>query len=68
MALRNFRQFLVTHPNIRADLQKNPNLVKDGRYLVQHPGFNSFLRTHHAVQAWMTEDPQGFIQSEETMR
>lgn len=68
MALRNFHQFLVTHPNIKADLQKNPNLAKNGRYVAQHPGFNSFLRTHHAVQAWLTQDPQNFVQSEEVMR
>jgi len=68
MALRNFHQFLVTHPNIKADLQKNPNLAKNGRYVAQHPGFNSFLRTHHAVQAYLTQDPQTFVQSEEVMR
>jgi len=68
MALRNFHQFLVTHPNIKADLQKNPNLAKNGRYVAQHPGFNSFLRTHRAVQAYLTQDPQTFVQSEEVMR
>lgn len=68
MALRTFHQFLVTHPNIKADLQKNPNLAKNGTYKVQHPGFNQFLQTHHGVEAWLAQNPQGFVQSEEQMR
>src|SRR5579862_19411 len=68
MALRNFHQFLVSHPNVKADLQKNPNLAVNGRYRTQHPGFSQFLRTHHAVEAYLAQNPQSFIQSEDAMR
>jgi purple acid phosphatase-like protein len=68
MALRNFHQFLVSHPNVKADLQKNPNLAVNGRYRTQHPGFNQFLQTHHAVQAYLAQNPQSFLQSEDAMR
>lgn len=68
MALRNFHQFLVSHPIVKADLQKNPNLAVNSRYRTQHPGFNQFLQTHHAVQAYLTQNPQSFLQSEDAMR
>ncbi|HKU23042.1 MAG TPA: fibronectin type III domain-containing protein [Terriglobales bacterium] len=68
MALRNFHQFLVSHPNVKADLQKNPNLAVNGRYRTQHPGFNQFLQTHHAVQAYLSQNPRSFLQSEDAMR
>lgn len=68
VALKNFRQFLVTHPNIKADLQKNPELARNGRYMVQHPGFNQFLQTHPGVKQQLAQNPKAFVQSEETMR
>jgi pullulanase/glycogen debranching enzyme len=68
VALNNFRQFLVTHPNIKADLQKNPELARNGRYMVQHPGFNQFLQTHPVVKQQLAQNPKSFVQSEETMR
>lgn len=68
MALRNFHQFLVSHPNVKADLQKNPNLAVDSRYRTQHPGFNQFLQTHHAVEAYLAQNPQSFMQSEDAIR
>lgn len=68
VALNNFRQFLVTHPNIKADLQKNPELARNGRYMVQHPGFTQFLQTHPGVKQQLAQNPKAFVQSEETMR
>lgn len=68
MALHNFHQFLVSHPNVKADLQKNPNLAVNSRYRTQHPGFNHFLQTHHAVEAYLARNPQSFMQSEDAMR
>ena len=67
MALRNFHQFLVTHPNVKADLKKNPSLAENASYLGHHPGFNRFLQSHHAVKQFLAEDPT-FLQSEETIR
>jgi purple acid phosphatase-like protein len=67
MALRNFHHFLVTHPNVKADLKKNPSLAENAGYLGHHPGFNQFLQSHRAVKQFLAEDPT-FLQSEETMR
>lgn len=67
-ALHNFHQFLVTHPNIRADLQKDPYVTRNGHYMVQHPGFSQFLQTHPGVKQYLAQNPKSFLQSEETMR
>ena len=67
-ALRNFHQFLATHPNVRADLQKDPNLARNGRYAVQHPDFSRFLQGHPFARQYLAQNPKSFLQSEETMR
>ncbi|HKW25757.1 MAG TPA: fibronectin type III domain-containing protein [Terriglobales bacterium] len=67
MALRNLHQFLVTHPNVKADLKKNPSLAENASYLGHHPGYNQFLQTHRAVKQFIAEDPT-FLQSEEAIR
>jgi hypothetical protein len=67
-ALRNFHQFLATHPNVRADLQKDPNLARNGRYAVQHPDFSRFLQGHPFAKQYLAQNPKSFLQSEETMR
>jgi hypothetical protein len=46
----NFVRFLNSHPNVAADLAKNPSLVNDPKYLGSHPGLHGFLRTHPRVQ------------------
>jgi len=50
IAEANFVRFLNTHPNVAADLAKNPNLVNDPKYLGDHPGLQGFLKTHPRVQ------------------
>jgi hypothetical protein len=50
IAHTNFVRFLNTHPNVAADLTKNPGLVNDPKYLSNHPGLQGFLRTHPRVQ------------------
>jgi hypothetical protein len=67
-ALNNFHQFLVTHPNIKTDLQKNPELARNGRYMVTHPGFSQFLQTHPVVRQRLAQNPKSFVQSEEMIR
>jgi hypothetical protein len=68
LPLRNFHAFLVSHPNLKADLEKNPNLSRDGRYLATHPGLTGFLQTHPGVRQYLAQNPTAFMQAEETMR
>lgn len=67
-ALHNFHQFLVSHPNVKADLQKDPNLARNGHYMMQHPGFSQFLQTHPVVRENLAQNPKSFMQSEQMMR
>ena len=68
IALHNFHQFLASHPNVKADLQKDPNLARNGHYMTQHPGFSQFLQGHPVVRQYLAQNPKSFLQSEEMMR
>jgi hypothetical protein len=50
IAHTNFVRFLNTHPNVAADLTRNPSLVNDPTYLANHSGLQGFLRSHPRVQ------------------
>ena len=67
-AAHNLHQFLAAHPNINRDLQKDPYLARNGRYLAQHPAFRSFLQTHPVVRQQMAQAPKPFLASAETAR
>lgn len=67
-ALHNLHQFLATHPNINRDLQKDPYLARNGRYLAQHPAFRGFLQTHPVVNQHLAQAPKPFLQSAEVAR
>ncbi|HKV38597.1 MAG TPA: trypsin-like peptidase domain-containing protein [Blastocatellia bacterium] len=44
--LKTFEKFLEQHPSIAADLAKNPSLIKDPRYIAEHPELKQFLHDH----------------------
>jgi hypothetical protein len=62
--LRNFDQFLDAHPQIRAELQKNPALVNDSSYLQKHPDLQQFLQSHPAAKEELQENPTAFMKQE----
>ena len=41
-----YQQFLDTHPDIRADLQRNPSLVSNPGYLSRHQGLAQWMNQH----------------------
>src|SRR5580698_8553306 len=44
-----FYEFLGNHPQIRHELEANPNLVNEPGYLRDHPQFKEFYRNHDEV-------------------
>jgi serine protease Do len=44
--LKKFEGFLQSHPSIAADLNRNPNLIKDPDYIAKNPDLKAFLDTH----------------------
>ena len=44
--LKKFEGFLQSHPDIAADLNKDPSLIKSPDYLAKHPELNEFVKSH----------------------
>lgn len=61
--LRDFQAFLNGHPEVREDLSKNPNLVKDPKYLQAHSGLNQFLLSHPGIRQEAYSNPAGFVRT-----
>ena len=53
-----FHAFMVKHPSVSADLQANPQLVNDRKYLDKHQEVRKFLRQHPAVQQEIAQHPR----------
>jgi hypothetical protein len=60
-----FHDFLGNHPQIRHDLEKNPNLINDPEYVEHHPAFNEFYSKHPEVRGEMKENAPEFMRREE---
>jgi hypothetical protein len=58
----NFRQFLSSNPTIRGQLNADPLLVQEPRYLAEHPGLQAFLYDHPLVTRDLRENPDLFFQ------
>src|SRR5438093_1921167 len=55
--LQALDQFLDSHPQISADLKKNPALVKDANYVKKHAALADFMRQHPYIEQTISENP-----------
>ena len=62
--LRNFDQFLDSHPQIRAELSRNPSLVNNREYVEKHQELRTFLEGHPGVREQLRENPGVFMRRE----
>ncbi len=62
--LANFNQFLDSHPELSAQLRKDPSLVNNDDFVKQHPSLQSYLQDHPAVQQQIKDDPNAFMREE----
>ncbi len=62
--LEKFDAFLDSHPQIAAELQKNPSLVNDSQYVNSHKELKDFLEDHPAVRNALKDHPEQFINRE----
>jgi hypothetical protein len=53
-----FHSFMVKHPSVSTDLQANPQLVNDRKYLDKHEEVKKFLKQHLAVKREIAEHPR----------
>lgn len=62
--LATLDQFLDSHPQIAADLNKNPSLVNDENYVNSHKALKDFLNDHPNVRDALKDHPEQFIKKE----
>jgi hypothetical protein len=55
--IKTWDSFLDSHPNIAADLQKDPQRVNDPGFISSHPELQSFLNDHPNVREELKENP-----------
>ena len=53
-----FHAFMRKHPSVSTDLQANPQLVNDRKYLDKHEEVRNFLRQHPAVRQEIAHNPR----------
>jgi hypothetical protein len=56
--MAQFHAFMRKHPSVSSDLQSNPRLVYDRKYLDKHDEVRDFLRRHPAVRDEIAQNPQ----------
>ncbi len=62
--LARFDWFLDSHPNVRHDLVKKPELIDKPDYLNHHPDLRQFLSDYPAVRAELQQHPREFMERE----
>lgn len=60
-----FYQFLGNHPQIRHELEANPNLANEPGYIRDHPQFIEFYRNHDEVRRELARNAPEIMRREE---
>ena len=59
--MASFGEFLGSHQDIRADVTKDPSVVKNREYVQNHPELDGYLNAHPDVRSDMMADPDDFV-------
>lgn len=57
-------QFLDKHPEISEQLQKDPKLIDDKKWVANHPELQQFMTDHPEVRQQFDEHPYAFMRDE----
>jgi hypothetical protein len=60
-------QFLKDHPEVAEQLQKNPKLIDDKRFVDDHPQLHQFLAEHPHVREQFDQHPYAFMRDEDRL-
>jgi len=63
--LAGMDRFLDSHPEIAEQLQRDPSLVNDKKFVQSHPALESYLKQHPEVREEFRENPNAFMQREQ---
>ncbi len=58
-------QFFDLHPEIAEQLQKDPKLIDDKKFVTDHPALQAFLGDHPEVRQQFDEHPDAFMRDED---
>lgn len=61
--IQTFQDFLRDHPRVSTDLQSNPALAGNRKYLDKHEDLKRFFRQHPAVQHEVINHPRNVFAS-----
>ncbi len=56
--VRQFHDFMQKHPSVSTELQVNPQLVNNRKYLDKHEDVKKFLKKHPSVQQEIGQHPR----------
>jgi len=59
-------QFLDHHPEVAEQLEKDPSLIDNQRWVSEHPALQNFLRDHPRLDAAFRANPNQFMHDEES--
>lgn len=63
--LASMDRFLDSHPEVAEQLQKDPALVNDKKFVQQHPALQSYLQQNPGVREEFQENPNAFMHREQ---
>lgn len=59
-ALNNTDDFLSKHPGLAKQLNDNPKLIDDPKFLADHPALNTYMKDHPSVANEWRDHPNAF--------
>jgi hypothetical protein len=60
----HFDQFLDSHREIAEQLRRDPSLVKNQKFVDNHPALQAYLQQHQGIREEISENPNAFMQQE----
>jgi hypothetical protein len=66
--INSFRAFLKDHPKVSTELQANPALAGNKKYLDKHENLKKFFKQHPAVQHEVINHPRNIFVSNKKNR
>jgi hypothetical protein len=63
--LAQFNQFLESHRETAEQLRKDPSLVNNREFVVNHPALQTYMQEHPGVREELKENPNAFMRQDE---
>lgn len=62
-----FDRFMDSHPDVAAQVRKNPTLLVNYNFVQSHPDLNTFLEDHPQLRTEIGQNPVAFMQEENSV-